>query len=449
MGIPGENAGRVVSANEFLTRVNLMGGDRFPEIDTPVGIGTDVVVVGAGNTAMDCLRVARRLSASRVRCVYRRSRAEAPARAEELGHAEQEGIEFLWLHSPIEVLVGSDGDVSGVLLERMELGEPDEHGRRRPEPTGHRMTLECDTVIVALGTNPNPVITRTTPGLELDRRGYVAADPDTQATSVPGVFAGGDIVTGGATVILAMGAGRRAAVAILDYLRPEGRPMSQEIGRASTAGARCSRCRRPLVDDDDGICCAGETIQWRCTGCAKRSEGFAMPYGRCPACGGLLEAVAGAVALDDPAREAVRRALEIELGGRNFYVAAAAEAERGDMRELFARLAEMEAEHLETLVRRYHLAAPEVATGDLRAGLHQIGRDRHPENPFDLLEMSIALEQRAEAFFEEHADDAGSPVATELYRELAAEEAEHVDLLTTELAAMRRGVLGLLGRGAG
>ena len=167
LGIPGENAGRVISANEFLTRVNLMGGDRFPDIDTPVGIGKDVVVIGAGNTAMDCLRVARRLGAE-VRCVYRRTKAEAPARAEELHHAEDEGVGFLWLHNPVAVLTDERGDVRGLLVERMELGEPDEQGRRRPVGTGEQFEVACDTVIVALGTNPNPIVTRNTKGLALD-----------------------------------------------------------------------------------------------------------------------------------------------------------------------------------------------------------------------------------------------------------------------------------------
>jgi rubrerythrin len=370
-----------------------------------------------------------------VRCVYRRSRAEAPARAEELRHAEEEGIEFHFLHRPLEVLVDGDGQVKGLRLERMELGEPDEHGRRSPRPTGEIVTIDCDTVVVALGTNPNPVITRTTPGLALDTRGYVAADPVTQATSLPGVFAGGDIVTGGATVILAMGAGRRAAAAILEYLE-HGTHDAGGIGAIEGAarGATCPRCRRPLDEGDgDGegegemVCCAGEVVAWRCTSCAKRSEGFAFPYGRCPACGGTLELVAGTELLDDPARDAVRHALEIELGGRDFYTAAAAATPRDDLRDLFTRLARMEAEHLDTLVRRYHVAAPHT-----------------PEDPFDLLELAIELERRAEQWFRDRVGSAGSPRADELYRELAAEEAEHVDLLVTELAAMRRGTVGLL-----
>ena len=218
LGIPGEFAGQVYSANEFLTRVNLMGGDKFPYLDTPIAMGKSVVVIGAGNTAMDCLRVAKRLGAPTVRCVYRRSEAEAPARIEELRHAKEEGIEFFFLHSPVEILVDADGNVRGMKVQKMMLGEPDEKGRRKPVPLDEFVELECDTVIYALGTNANPIITKSTPGLSLNKWGYIVADDYTQATSVPGVFAGGDIVTGGATVILAMGAGRRAARAIGAYL---------------------------------------------------------------------------------------------------------------------------------------------------------------------------------------------------------------------------------------
>jgi glutamate synthase (NADPH/NADH) small chain len=218
LGIPGEFAGQVYSANEFLTRVNLMGGDKFPYLDTPVTLGKSVVVIGAGNTAMDCLRVSKRLGTPTVRCVYRRTEAEAPARIEELRHAREEGIEFFFLHSPTEILVDGDGNVHGMKVQKMMLGEPDEKGRRKPVPLDEFVELECDTVIYALGTKANPIVTKSTPGLELNKWGYIVADPDTQATSVPGVFAGGDIVTGGATVILAMGAGRRAARAIGAYL---------------------------------------------------------------------------------------------------------------------------------------------------------------------------------------------------------------------------------------
>ncbi|MDH3296628.1 MAG: NADPH-dependent glutamate synthase, partial [Acidimicrobiia bacterium] len=218
LGIPGENAGRVLSANEFLTRVNLMGGHRFPYLDTPVSRSRSTVVIGAGNTAMDCLRVAKRVGVPRVTCVYRRTEAEAPARAEEVRHAKEEGIAFRFLHAPAEIHVDGTGSVTGMRTEVMELGDPDERGRRRPVGTGVYEDIECDTVIYALGTKANPIIAQSAPHLETNEWGYIVADADTQATNLPGVFAGGDIVTGGATVILAMGAGRRAARAITAYL---------------------------------------------------------------------------------------------------------------------------------------------------------------------------------------------------------------------------------------
>jgi len=219
LGIPGEFAGQVYSANEFLTRVNLMGGDKFPYLDTPLSMGESVVVIGAGNTAMDCLRVAKRLGAPTVRCVYRRSEAEAPARIEELRHAKEEGIEFFFLHAPVAILTDADDNVRAIRLQKMALGEADEKGRRKPVPLDQFVELACDTVIYALGTNANPIVTRSTPGLGLNKWGYIVANEKTQATSVEGVFAGGDIVTGAATVILAMGAGRRAARAIAAYLK--------------------------------------------------------------------------------------------------------------------------------------------------------------------------------------------------------------------------------------
>ena len=228
LGIPGENAGQVLSANEFLTRINLMGADQFPYLDTPVTRSRSVVVIGAGNTAMDCLRVAKRVGVPLVTCVYRRSEAEAPARLEELRHAKEEGIAFRFLHAPVAIHVDERGDVTGMRTEVMVLGEPDERGRRRPVGTGIFEDVDCDTVIYALGTNANPIIARSAPGLGTNRWGYLEADPYTQATNVPGVFAGGDIVTGAATVILAMGAGRRAARAIGAWLssgdRHEHRP---------------------------------------------------------------------------------------------------------------------------------------------------------------------------------------------------------------------------------
>jgi glutamate synthase (NADPH/NADH) small chain len=194
-----------------------MHAREFPKYDTPLQPGRKVVVIGAGNTAMDALRVCLRLGAESVRCLYRRSRAEAPARAEELHHAEEEGIEFHWLASPVEILGDDKRNVRGVRCVRMTLGEPDASGRRRPivEP-GSEFEVEADMVVYAIGTNANPVIGQTS-RLSLDKRGYIATDAEL-ATSIPGVFAGGDIVTGAATVIEAMGAGRRAARAMKAFL---------------------------------------------------------------------------------------------------------------------------------------------------------------------------------------------------------------------------------------
>ena len=217
MDIPGEGLARVVSANELLTRVNLMHARDFPEFDTPIGTGKKVAVIGAGNTAMDAMRVSLRLGAEKVMCVYRRSKTEAPARAEELHHAEQEGIEFHWLTSPVAILDDGNRGVGALRCQRMELGEPDASGRRRPVAVpGSEFDLDCDTVVFAIGTNANPILGETST-LKLDERGYIAVDDDL-ATSIDGVFAGGDIVTGAATVIEAMGAGRRAAAAMKRYL---------------------------------------------------------------------------------------------------------------------------------------------------------------------------------------------------------------------------------------
>jgi glutamate synthase (NADPH/NADH) small chain len=217
MGIPGESLNGVLSANELLTRCNLMRARDFPHFDTPLQPGRRVAVIGAGNTAMDAMRVCLRLGAEKVLCLYRRSRAEAPARAEEIHHAEQEGIEFHWLASPVEILGDGSRNACGVRCVRMQLGEPDASGRRRPvaEP-GSEFEIEADMVVYAIGTNANPIIGQTSK-LVLDSRGYIATD-DSLATSIPGVFAGGDIVTGAATVIEAMGAGRRAARGMKAFL---------------------------------------------------------------------------------------------------------------------------------------------------------------------------------------------------------------------------------------
>ena len=217
MGIPGESLNGVLSANELLTRCNLMHAREFPAYDTPLPLGRQVAVIGAGNTAMDAMRVCLRLGADKVHCIYRRSQAEAPARAEELHHAAEEGIEFHWLTSPVEILDDGQRGVRGLKCIRMELGDVDASGRRRPvAAAGSEFEFAADLVVFAIGTNANPIIGQTSK-LRLDARGYIATDPDL-ATSVAGVFAGGDIVTGAATVIEAMGAGRRAARSMKAYL---------------------------------------------------------------------------------------------------------------------------------------------------------------------------------------------------------------------------------------
>ncbi len=220
MNIPGENLLGVYSANEFLTRSNLMKAYQFPEADTPTKVGKRVAVLGAGNVAMDASRTALRLGAEESIIVYRRSRDEMPARHEELEHAEEEGVNFQLLTNPIEIIGDENGVVKGMKCLRYELGEPDASGRRSPVAIpGSEFVLDVDTVVVAIGQGPNPLVTKTTPGLELNRKGNIVADPETFATSKPGVFAGGDIVTGAATVILAMGAGKTAAKAIDEYLK--------------------------------------------------------------------------------------------------------------------------------------------------------------------------------------------------------------------------------------
>ncbi len=220
MNIPGENLNGVYSANEFLTRANLMKAYLFPEYDTPIARGKNVAVVGGGNVAMDSARVAMRLGAEHVYLVYRRSLEELPARAEEVHHADEEGIEFKLLNNPTGILGDDSGRVTGLRCIAMELGEPDASGRRRPfEVAGSEFVLDVDTVIMAIGTRANPLIGNATPGLNLTDRGYIAADEITGQTSLPAVFAGGDIVTGSATVIAAMGAGKRAAKAIHAYLQ--------------------------------------------------------------------------------------------------------------------------------------------------------------------------------------------------------------------------------------
>jgi glutamate synthase (NADPH/NADH) small chain len=223
MGIPGENLNGVYSANEFLTRSNLMKAYRFPEYDTPITVGNKVAVIGAGNVAMDSARTALRLGAE-VHLIYRRSHDEMPARNEEIHHAEEEGIILDLLANPTQIIGDERGWVHEIEVIDMELGEPDDSGRRRPVPkAGSERRIQVDAVIVSVGTKANPLLTKSTSGLDLNKRGNIVADENTLATSKEGVFAGGDIVTGAATVILAMGAGKTAARSIDRYL--QGQPL--------------------------------------------------------------------------------------------------------------------------------------------------------------------------------------------------------------------------------
>jgi glutamate synthase (NADPH) small chain len=219
LNVPGENLIGIYSANEYLTRSNLMKAYLFPEYDTPVARGKNVAVFGAGNVAMDSARTAMRLGADKVRIIYRRSREEMPARVAEIHHAEEEVIEFHLLTAPMRFLGDEKGRVRGFECLKMELGEPDESGRRRPVPVeGSKFEMECDLAVIAVGAGANPLLTSATPDIKLNRRGYIIADPETGKTAKKGVWAGGDIVTGQATVILAMGAGRKASDSIHQYL---------------------------------------------------------------------------------------------------------------------------------------------------------------------------------------------------------------------------------------
>lgn len=218
MNIEGEDLNGVYSANEFLTRINLMKAYRFPESNTPVKVGETVCVIGGGNVAIDSARCAKRLGAKEVIILYRRSKEEMPARFEEIHHAEEEGIKFNFLISPTRI-TGAEGWVKGIECIKIKLGEPDISGRRRPEPIeGSEYIIDADTIIVAIGQSPNPLIKDTLKGLKINKHGGISAD-EYGRTNIPGIFAGGDIVTGAATVILAMGAGKKAAVAIDEYIK--------------------------------------------------------------------------------------------------------------------------------------------------------------------------------------------------------------------------------------
>lgn len=231
LNIPGENLNGVYSSNEFLTRVNLMKAYRFPEFDTPVFNCKDknVAVFGGGNTAMDTVRISKRLGAKNAYIIYRRSDVEMPARKEEIHHAKEEGIEFILLSNPVEFIGDEKGWLKGVKIQKMELGEPDASGRRRPIPIpGSEYILPIDMAVISIGNGSNPIIQKTTPDLQFNKWGNIIVDENTMKTSKQGVFAGGDIVTGGATVILAMGAGRKAAKAINEYLTT---PVNQRLNQ--------------------------------------------------------------------------------------------------------------------------------------------------------------------------------------------------------------------------
>ena len=220
MRIPGENLNGIYTANEFLIRTNLMKAYRFPEYDTPIDMGKIVAVIGGGNVAMDSSRSALRMGAEKVYIVYRRGREELPARHEEVENAEEEGIEFRLLNNPIRFIGDERNRVKQIELIRMELGEPDDSGRRRPVPIeGSEFLLDVDTVVIAIGQSPNPIIQQTTEGLETTRWNTLVVNEETMKTSLEGVYAGGDVVSGAATVISAMGAGKKAANAIHEYIK--------------------------------------------------------------------------------------------------------------------------------------------------------------------------------------------------------------------------------------
>ncbi|HCK25363.1 MAG TPA: 2-polyprenylphenol hydroxylase, partial [Bacteroides graminisolvens] len=218
MNIPGENSINIMSSNEYLTRVNLMDA-ASPDSDTPVSLGKNVAVIGGGNTAMDSVRTAKRLGAERAMIIYRRSEEEMPARLEEVKHAKEEGVEFLTLHNPIEYIADEQGKVKQVVLQQMELGEPDESGRRSPRAIpGATVTVDIDLAIVSVGVSPNPIVPSSIKGLEVGRKGTITVDENMES-SIPTIYAGGDIVRGGATVILAMGDGRKAAASMNEKLK--------------------------------------------------------------------------------------------------------------------------------------------------------------------------------------------------------------------------------------
>jgi homotetrameric NADPH-dependent glutamate synthase len=461
LNIPGESAGQVYSANEFLTRVNLMGGNQFPYRDTPVALGDSVVVIGAGNTAMDCLRVAKRLGVPRVRCVYRRTEAEAPARLEEMRHAKEEGIEFFFLHSPKAVLTNDQGDVTGLRVERMELGEPDERGRRRPVGTGDISEIDCETVIIALGTQANPIIPETTPDLDCNQWGNVVADDKLQTTAKRGVFAGGDIVTGGATVILAMGAGRRAARAMACWLsgdRASWPPTREQVDAyipphplpnlpepPAEAIGRVLEAEHRFAEQSSRIHLGDQTVHWECGDCGKISEGIAMPYGRCSLCGGKLAMVEPEPLENAQAIATIRAAFEIQLGAHAFYTRAATKAEDPVLRAMFNHFAELEHTQMQTLAKRFHTTPPDDSAEIRLTRAAQFAHvEQHPEDPLNLLRLAIAFEQRAlEKVDARLAVAAHGSEERKVLKILRAEEHAHIGMLMTELERWNQGKPGM------
>ena len=407
-GIPGEAFNGVFSANEFLTRVNLMRGHRQPIYDTPVGMGKRVAVVGAGNTAMDSCRVAKRMGAEKVTVVYRRSRRESPARVEELEHAIEEGIEFLWLTNPVEIVGNAAGlghrharPEDAARRARCLRPPPARRGRRLRIPARRRHRDLCARHDGQPDHRPDhPRPRRSTSG---------ATSRSTSApnmTSIPGLFAGGDIVTGAATVILAMGAGRRAARGMLEYmgvLSPDAPPelaAAEEIEMPSS----CPKCRR--VVEEDEICCAQVRYTWRCKSCFKLTSGFAIPYGKCFLCGGELELIQDRELGDSMRFQAIRDAVQFELNSFHFYKLARDKAANPEQRAVLERLYEAELDHLHELEEKYHAhldrevvelsANEEALLVELALPRHQ----RDADGVADLYQAALEMERRTRDHFQ-------------------------------------------------
>jgi glutamate synthase (NADPH/NADH) small chain len=367
---------------------------------------------------------------NQVTCVYRRSRRESPARAEELEHAIEEGVEFMWLTAPVEIVGDSSGWVTGMRCQKMELGEPDASGRRRPVPVpGSEFLLDVDTVIYALGTTANPIIAQTTPGLKVNKWGYIEIDEHTRMTSVAGLFAGGDIVTGAATVILAMGAGKLAARGMLEYMS------ASEPQGAFNMPSSCPKCHGVLEEDE--ICCAQVRYTWRCKSCFKLTTGFAIPYGKCFLCGGELEVIPGRDLGDSMRFRAIRDAVQFELDSFHFYKLARDKARTPEQRAVLERLYEAELDHLHELEEKYHAhldrEVVELSADEDKPAL-QLAVPRHQPDG-RLGAWSSYTRQRSKwnaaraTISRSWRGELPAGLESELCEELAAEEEEHVALL--------------------